>query len=579
MSSLGALFAQWFGPPLPGGQPRATSATNTRHPEGQREYPPVDSGLPAIPVAEVIAPQAEWMKRLRYAYGADQATFDRDIGTVVERYARYVHLLPTTPDAYFRGAGGLFRMGLETGFIALQATDGAIFSGRQTITQRATLEPRWRYATFIAGLLSELHRALSHFIVTDAEGREWPAYLQPLALWLQEQHANRYYVRWLPRPQEARALGVVAMYHVVTPPILQYLAAGNSVVIPHLIASLAGTVPYREANTLDQLVRRSAAWVIDRDLRSNVDLYGKPQLGSHLERYLVDAMRRLVSEGKWVPNAEKSRLWYGQDGMFLLWPQAAADVIELLRQDQLPGIPQAPATIAEILGAAGAIEPRAAGSFLWDVFVPNAAASFSALKVSSPLLLLAAMDDAGAPLQRELLKPGVSDKTTHSTPAHAQLTLAIPQPAAVAPVAEPAPAQQRPTEAEEPSLAQAPLPLPVPVALIAPPRLNPAVRDALQQIIATLDSPALPLAAFVIELGVFVPLEEFERRSVDPALAVRALSDARMLAADPKHPQSKTLSRTFQDESILGLVLASCCITGLDQRVWSGRAEQESHEP
>jgi len=302
-------------------------------------------------------------------------------------------------------------------------------------------------------------------------------------------------------------------------------------------------------------------------------------LGSHLERYLVDAMRRLVSEGKWVPNAEKSRLWYGQDGMFLLWPQAAADVIELLRQDQLPGIPQAPATIAEILGAAGVIEPRAPGSLLWDVFVPNAAASFSALKVSSPLLLLAAMDDAGALLQRELLKPGVSDKTTHSTPAHAQLTLPIPQPAAVAPVAEPAPAQQRPTEADEASLAQAPLPLPVPVALIAPPRLNPAVRDALQQIIATLDSPALPLAAFVIELGVFVPLEEFERRSVDPALAVRALSDARMLAADPKHPQSKTLSRTFQDESILGLVLASCCITGLDQRVWSERAEQESHEP
>ena len=579
MTSLGALFAQWFGPPALDQQPRARPPTNTPRLGGQREYPPVDSGLPAIAAVEVIAPQVEWMKRLRYAYGADQATFDRDIGSVVERYAQYVHLLPATPDAYFRGAGGLFRMGLETGFVALQATDGAIFSGRQTITQRATLEPRWRYATFIAGLLSELHRALSHFIVTDAQGREWPAYLQPLALWLQEKKSNRYYVRWLPKPQEARALGVVAMYHIVTPAIMQYLAEGNSVVVPHLMASLSGTVPYREANTLDQLVRRSAALVIDRDLRCNVDLYGKPQLGSHLERYLVDAMRRLVAEAKWVPNAEKSRLWYGQDGMFLLWPQAAADMLELLRQDQLPGIPQAPATIAEILGAAGVIEPRAEGSFLWDVFVPTAAASASSIRVSSPLLLLAAMDDASAPLQRELLKPGVADKTIHSTPAHAQLTLPIPQPAAVTPVPEPTPAQQRPHDGNEASLAQAPSPLPAPVALIAPPRLNPAVRDAVQQIIATLDSPALPLAAFVIELGVFVPLEEFERRSVDPALAVRALSDARMLAADPRHPQSKTLSRTFQDESIFGLVLAPHCIAGLDERVWSERAEAESHEP
>ena len=37
------------------------------------EYPPVDTGLPAIAVAEVIAPQVELLKRLRYAYGADQA--------------------------------------------------------------------------------------------------------------------------------------------------------------------------------------------------------------------------------------------------------------------------------------------------------------------------------------------------------------------------------------------------------------------------------------------------------------------------------------------------------------------------
>lgn len=579
MTSLGTFFAQWFGPAASGHQQRARPAPNTRSPEGQREYPPVDTGLPAISVAEVIAPQAEWMKRLRYAYGADQATFDRDIGAVVERYAQYVHLLPTTPDAYFRGAGGLFRMGLETGFVALQATDGAIFSGRQTITQRATLEPRWRYATFIAGLLSELHRALSHFIVTDAQGREWPAYLQPLALWLREQHASRYYVRWLPKPHEARALGVVAMYHIVTPPILQYLSAGNSIVIPHLMASLSGAIPYREANTLDHLVRRSAALVIDRDLRSNVDFYGKPQLGSHLERYLVDAMRRLVAAAKWVPNADKSRLWYAQDGMFLLWPQAAADVLELLREDQLAGIPQAPATIAEILGAAGVIEPRAEGSLLWDVFVPNGAASCSSLKVSSPLLLLAATDAASAPLQRELLKPGVADKTTHSTAAHAQLRLPIPDTSSVIPVADPAPSQQRPRDADEPSLAQAPPSLCVPVALIAPPRLNPAVRDALQQIITTLDSPTLPLAAFVIELGVFVALEEFKRRSVDPALAVRALSDARMLAADPKHPQSKTLSRTFQDDTILGVVLAPHCVAGLDERVWSERAEREAREP
>ena len=104
---------------------------------------------------------------------------------------------------------------------------------------------------------------------------------------------------------------------------------------------------------------------------------------------------------------------------------------------------------------------------------------------------------------------------------------------------------------------------------MAPARLNPAVRDALRQIIATLDSPTLPLAAFVIERGVFVPLQELARRSVDPALAVRALSDARMLVSDPTHPQSKTCSRTFDDEPVLGVVLAPQCIRGLDERAFA----------
>jgi conjugal transfer pilus assembly protein TraI len=375
-------------------------------------------------------------------------------------------------------------------------------------------------------------------------------------------------------PSQVRALGVVATYHILTPPILHYLAEGNSVVIAHLMSSLSGTVLYREANTLDQLVRRSSALVIDRDLRSNVDLYGKPQLGSHLERYLVDAMRRLVAQGKWVPNADKSHLWHGEDGMFVLWPQAAADMTELLYQDQLPGIPKASETIAEILAAAGVIEPRVEGSLLWDIFVPNVAASSSSLKVTSALLLLSATDAASTPLPRPLLKPA-PDKAMHSTPAQPQLSLPIAEPSPRPLVAEPIAVPQPVGEPDELSVAQAAIALRVPVALNAPPRLNPAVRDVLQQILATLDSPSQPLAAFVIDLGVFVPLAELERRNVDPALVVRALSDAHMLAGDPSHSQSKTLSRSFHDKPILGIVLAPHCVVGLDGGGLSERTPQE----
>ena len=356
------------------------------------------------------------------------------------------------------------------------------------------------------------------------------------------------------------------MSHIVAPAILHYLAQGNSVVIPHFMASLSGTVLEREANTLDQLVRRAAALVIERDLSATVDLPVEPPTSAHLERHLVAAMRRLVAQRRWVPNAGASPLWYGEDGLYLLWPQAAADMREGLRDDQCSGVTLEPDAIAATLVAAGIVERRPDGSSLWDIVVGDQVTSSSALKIASASLLLSASDTAATPLPRPLLKSAVSDTTDQPRPADAQLALPISEPRPSPPTAFVASAQPQPSEQ---SLAS---PVASPhegVALVSPARLNPAVRDALRRIIATLDSPTLPLAAFVIERGVFVPLEEFSRRSVDPALAVRALSDARMLASDPTHPQSKTCSQTFDDEPVLGVVLAPQCIHGLDERAFA----------
>ena len=265
MASLAAWLGQWFGTPKPKPSARALP-DHADVAAADREYPPAAPGTPAVDVADVMAPHRDCLLRLRDAYGAERATFDRDIGSVVERYAQYVHLLPAAPDGPFAHAGGLFRMGLDIGFYALQATDGALFSARQTISARAALEPRWRYATFLAGLCSELHVCLSHLTVSNDAGAAWPAYRQPLALWLRDTGSRRYQVHWTLNPVAVRALGVVAMGHVVVPPILQYLAQGNGVVVAHLIAALTGTALPGEVNTLERLLRCSCALVRERAL-------------------------------------------------------------------------------------------------------------------------------------------------------------------------------------------------------------------------------------------------------------------------------------------------------------------------
>jgi conjugal transfer pilus assembly protein TraI len=170
-------------------------------------------------------------------------------------------------------------------------------------------------------------------------------------------------VRWRPNAIESRGLGVFALPHVVPTATLQFLNDDNAVIVPHLLASIGGTPVYRDHNVLDSLVRRSLALVIDRNLQANADRYGAPQFGSHLERYLVDALRRLaISHSGWVPNREKSRVWFGREGLFLLWPQSAGDVQALLEADQLPGIPKAPETVLELLLEAGVFQhPQRAG--------------------------------------------------------------------------------------------------------------------------------------------------------------------------------------------------------------------------
>lgn len=549
-------------------------------------YPPVDPGIPALPIEEVLGAHQDLIDRIKVCYGVDRQTFEHELLSLIRRYAEFVHLLPATPDNYFNAPGGLLRMGLEVAFFSLQGTDGHIFSGRSTITTRRHLEPRWRHATFIAGLCCEIHRTLCHVIVTNENGDEWQPYLLPLSSWLTRHHVTRFFLKWLPNVHESRTLGIFALPHVIPAEVLQHLATGNSIIVPHMMASISGMPVYREHNILDDLVRRSVALVIDRYLQASADRYGKPQLGSHLERYLVDALRRLVSSNSaWNPNAEKSRVWFGTDGLFIVWPNAAAEIRKLLESDQLPGIPKAPETMLEILVAAGVFEPQDSSQATWQIVPPESKTAIEAVKLSSPAILFAGIDSAPKPLSIALVRtpadsstplpgppaPVASPATTGKRfPVAQQLPLPIEmEPVAADQVASASPARTAedvvaPIPASNDSVPAKPaLALMPAFKLEAPMRLNPAVRDALAQIVDTLNRDGSDVAACTVASGLFIPLAEFERRKIEPSLALRALTEVKMLvqAAGTK---SQTLARDFGGEQKVGLVLSPHFVAGLE---------------
>lgn len=528
-----------------------------------------DPGFPSVSVDDLVAQNADLIARIKLCYGADRGSFERDIVGPVRRYAAYVHLLPATADNYFNRPGGMLRLGLEVAFFSLQGTDAHIFSGQSTITERRQLEPRWRHATFLAGLCCEMHRMLSHVFVIDSLGERWPAYLQPLAGWLQIRSAERYFLRWRPKAQESRGLGLFALPHVVPGDMLQSLAGDNALIVPQLMASIGGVTLYRDRNVLDELVRRSLALVIDRQLTADADRYGSPQFGSHLERYLVDALRRLASgNSAWIPNRDKSRVWLGQDGLFLLWPAAADDVHKLLETDQLPGIPKAPQTLLELLTAAGVFVAQDAAHATWTILPPGAKAPLDAVKLTTPGILFAGIDPAPSALAQNLARrPGDVDPpppppAASSGKAGTQLSLIPDDPSRSVPVpSRPAPPPPTAPVPDPPAgdLATAPRFY----TLQAPMRLNPVVRDAVADVVRSLNPGHGPAQCCTVATGVFIPFAELERRGVPPAHALRGLAEVRMLVQS-NTGGPPTTTRDFNGTSTTGLVVDPRFIDGVD---------------
>lgn len=558
-----------------------------------------DPGFEAQPLAAVITGQQALLARIKLCYGADRATFERELMPLIHGYARFVHLLPATADNYFHTPGGLLHLGLETAFFSLQGTDAHIFSGRATISERRELEPRWRIATFIGGLCCELHRTLTHLIVTTASGEEWPAFLGGLAPWLEQRRVDRYFVRWRANARESRGTGLFALPHVVPAEVLQMLGEGNSIVVPQLLASIADVPQHREHNVLDELVRRSMALVIDRNLLASADRYGKPQYGSHLERYLVDALRRLAAgHSAWTPNRDKSRVWLGPEGLFLVWPGAAEDALSLLESDQLAGIPKSPRTLLDLLLEAKVFVAAGADRETWAIHPPGAKTPIEAVKLANAAILLAGLDPQPVALTAQLLappspatkppteasnaKPATADVTSPATPvAPSPLPTAPSEASAVAAPAEQLSLLAGPghTGAAPAALQEAPLLDEAPaIHLRAPMRLNPAVRNALAEIVATLNDSASSSDICTVAEGVFVPLADFERRGIQPSIAIRALDDTRMIRrSQPGGPP--TVSRQIRDATVVGVILAPAHVEGLDPQAFGPAAGDDAIAP
>jgi conjugal transfer pilus assembly protein TraI len=323
-------------------------------------YPPFLQGLPVVASAELLATQTELVSKLRYGIGCTPTFFQAQVRPVVDRYAAFVHLLPASEAHHHRGAGGLLHHGLEVAFWAGQASAGKVFAMDREPAVRRVHEPLWRLAAALAGLCHDLGKPISDLSVTNRDGTlTWSPMQETIADWAARHGIDSYYLHWRDRRHNRHeSTGLFAVEQILGRNLIARLLEADPEILNALIDAVAGA---NERATLTQLVSNADRASVERDLKTNRIDPQATSLGVPIERYLLDAMARLVRAGTWGINTPGARLWMLGDSLYVVWPQGGDDVVERLAADRVPGIPRHPDTLADLLIERGYALPPSEG--------------------------------------------------------------------------------------------------------------------------------------------------------------------------------------------------------------------------
>ncbi|EJS85888.1 TraI, partial [Pasteurella multocida subsp. multocida str. Anand1_buffalo] len=132
--------------------------------------------------------------------------------------------------------------------------------------------------------------------------------------------------------------------------MLAWLTQPGPEILQAMLEAIGNTDP---EHVLSKLVIEADQTSVQRDLKAQRISVDDNALGVPVERYLLDAMRRLLASSQWLVNQRDARVWVRKSNqsthLYLVWKSATKDIIELLAKDKIPGIPRDPDTLADIL--------------------------------------------------------------------------------------------------------------------------------------------------------------------------------------------------------------------------------------
>jgi conjugal transfer pilus assembly protein TraI len=347
MENLHTNLIQRIGKRLFGETPAVTIEEPKQPEEEIPRYPPFMKGLPAAPVERILASQAELIQAIEQALALPDELYQSVVLPVIARYAAFSHLLPASESHHHRGAGGLFRHGLEVAHWATLSSQGCLFATHATPRERKTLELRWRLAVCFAGLLHDIGKPVSDIAVVDRQGLyTWNPCDENLTDWAERYQIDRYFLRWREnRHKRHEQFSALVMERVLTKASRSYILEPGPDIMQAMLETIHGL---NRGAKLSELVIAADCKSVERDLKAHYHSHDLA-MGMPVEKYLFDAMRRLVKSGQWRVNEKGARLWRFQEGIHIVWRMGAQDIVAILIKDKVPGIPRDEDTLADIL--------------------------------------------------------------------------------------------------------------------------------------------------------------------------------------------------------------------------------------
>ncbi|MEQ6436307.1 TraI domain-containing protein [Comamonas sp. w2-DMI] len=311
-------------------------------------YPPRHNGIPIAQVQELLEAQAETIKRLKTHAATLPSNFTNRFEVPLTNLAAYISNIPGSRDSIYGGPGGLFRACVECGFFSFQSSDGKIFTGQLGVEARHLLETRWRYVCFLAGLMYPLGQILEKIRIRDEGGSTWFTRAESITSWAETHGTDSYFISWPKEDVEPgpSVVGGSLALQLVGLEGIRFIEAGSAELITAMTEIASNVRTDFNAIAFDLVAARWAS-LKKNELSRLPQNYGRVQFGQHIAPLIVDAMRECIAAGKWVVNEQT--VLADPNGVYLIWPKAAKDLLESVKLNELKGLPSTPAGLLQAM--------------------------------------------------------------------------------------------------------------------------------------------------------------------------------------------------------------------------------------